>query len=137
MGEDLTRDRFLTFEDFLGYARGATVAPTTVYLYLIAAERSPDGVHRVPTDFDLRECGRHLGLFAYIGHVLRDLRHDLAAGDRGLVYLAADDMATHGVTDAALRHDADAGQASPAVRSLVRDLAPRGRKPTSRRAGSC
>ena len=125
MAEDLTRDRFQTFEAFLRYARGATVAPTTVYLYLIVSERGADGVYRVPPDFDLLECGRNLGLFAYIGHVLRDLRQDLATGTRGLIYLAADDMATHGVTEAMLRREAEAGHAGAASRALVRDLAGR------------
>lgn len=127
MREDLTRDRFQTFDAFLNYARGATVAPTTVYLYLIAADTDADGVYHVPANFDLRECGRNLGLFAYIGHVLRDLRKDLATGTRGLIYLAADDMATHGVSEAMLRQDAEAGHAGTAVTALVRDLAGRAR----------
>ena len=127
MREDLTRERFQTFDAFLHYARGATVAPTTVYLYLIVADPDADGVYRVPASFDLRECGRNLGLFAYIGHMLRDLRKDLATGTRGLIYLAADDMATHGVSEAMLRQDADAGHASTAVTALVRDLVGRAR----------
>lgn len=93
-----------------------------MYLYLIAAERGSDGVFRVPRDFDLDRCGLTLGLFAYIVHVLRDIRQDLSTGDHGLLYLAADDMAKHGVSEAMLLTDLDSGSASPPVRSLVRDL---------------
>lgn len=127
MREDLQRTRFQAYQGFLEYATGATVAPTTVYLYLLAAERGSDGVFRVPRGFDLDRCGHTLGLFAYIVHVLRDIRQDLSTGDKGLLYLAADDMARHGVSEAMLFADLASGSASPPVRSLVRDLVERAR----------
>jgi phytoene synthase len=133
MKRDLERDRFQTFEEFLRYARGATVAPTTIYLYLITAEQGTDGVFRIPADFDLQGCGYNLGLFAYVSHVLRDLRQDLVTGEKGLVYLAGDDMAAHRVTEETLLEDLGREHASPALKALVEDLA--GRADTWRRAG--
>lgn len=128
MEQDLEQGRFATYSEFVDYAGGATVAPTTIYLYLITAERR-DGEcgYHPPQDFDLIRCGRELGLFAYISHILRDLRQDLAAGDQGLSYLAADDMATHGLTEQILLSDLVSGSASLPLRGLVRDLVERAR----------
>jgi|TARA_B100000745_G_scaffold298025_2_gene245940 phytoene synthase len=126
MGEDLRRTRFETYSDFVRYAQGATVAPTTVYLYLIASERSDnDEVFRVASDFMLDSCGQKLGLFAYIVHVLRDLRRDLETGKTGLLYLAGDDMAHRGVNEQLLATDLAAGRASQPLKDLVRDLVDR------------
>jgi hypothetical protein len=77
--------------------------------------------------FDAVGCGRHLGRFAYLTHVLRDLPPDLAAGERGLLYLAADDMERFGITEKALRRDLARGRASPGVRELLAELGGRAR----------
>lgn len=123
MRRDLREPRFTRFEEFIEYSEGAAVAPTTMYLYLIAAERQSDGLaYRVSPDCDVVTLGRALGRFAYLAHVLRDLRQDLESGDRGLLYLAADDMARHGVSESRLAADVASHRASPPVRALVREL---------------
>ncbi|HUF77392.1 MAG TPA: squalene/phytoene synthase family protein [Thermoanaerobaculia bacterium] len=145
MERDLEDRRFGTYREFLAYAEGATVAPTTIYLLLLtaspdesAAERwtegraAPVGPEAAPRyepqeGFDLVGCGRHFGLFAYLTHILRDLPQDLAAGDRGLLYLAADDLEGSGVTEEMLRRDLARGAASPEVRSLLAELGVRAR----------
>lgn len=146
MLRDLEDERFATYEEFLEYAEGATVAPTTIYLVLIASEEAAAGTaagtamrkHRgrgvvgapyePPPGFDFIECGRRLGLFAYLTHILRDLPQDLAAGERGLVYLAGDDMARFGVVEETLREDLDRGEASPGLRELLEELGGRARE---------
>lgn len=129
MQQDLVRDRFVTFAEFVDYAKGATVAPTTLYLDFIVAEPNYDGsVYLPPQEFDLAGCGHNLGLFAYIAHILRDLPDDLMAGEHGLLYLAADDMAAHGVTEAILRRDLSQKTTSPPVRALARVLAGRAKR---------
>lgn len=147
MDRDLEDRRFATYREFLDYAEGATVAPTTIYLLLLTSEPADDRSERwgevraagpaaksggpvryEPREgFDVLECGRHLGLFAYLTHILRDLPQDLAAGERGLLYLAADDMARFGVTEELLRRDLDRGEASPGVRALLAELGERAR----------
>lgn len=121
MHRDIDRPRFETYDEFVRYAEGAAVAPTTIYLLLITS-RVAGASYRVPAGFDLVECGRQLGLFAYLGHVLRDLAKDLAVGDEGLLYLAADDMARAGVTEASLRRDIERRRASPELRKLVAEI---------------
>lgn len=126
MGQDLRRGRFATYGQFLEYAAGASVAPTTIYLHLISGEPCEERrIFQPPGDFDIVRCGRALGRFAYIAHILRDLREDLMTGGRGLIYLAADDMAAFGVTVESLRRDAAARIASPQLRALVRELVER------------
>jgi phytoene synthase len=125
---DLDHDRFETWRDFLTYAEGASVAPTTIYLLLLAsnAQAARDSL-AVPPGFDLRTCGRHLGRFAYLGHIVRDIAEDLRTGDRGLLYVAREDMAARGVTEDSLRADLHRGRASAATRTLVADLLGRAR----------
>jgi phytoene synthase len=126
MQQDLRRGQFATYGQYLEYAAGASVAPTTIYLYLILGEPSrEEGIYHPPQDFDIVRCGQALGRFAYLAHILRDLREDLMTGERGLLYLAADDMAVNGVTVESLRRDALAETTSPRLRALVRELVER------------
>lgn len=129
MERDLSTARFATYREFLEYAEGATVAPTTIYLFLLSASAGPEpsAGYRPPASFDLIECGRQLGLFAYLTHILRDLPKDLAAGDVGLLYLGADDLERFDVSEDDLRACLDAGAASDPVRVLLADLGKRAR----------
>jgi phytoene/squalene synthetase len=127
MMTDLTGSRFARYEDFLNYAEGASTAPTTIYLYLLAAERQPDGHYQLPPDFELIRCGRALGVFAYLGHILRDLPDDLMTGEEGLLYLAGDDLQRHRLTEEVLFANLAAGRAGNELRGLVAKLVERAR----------
>ncbi len=133
MHRDLDEHRFASYQDFLEYAEGATVAPTTIYLYLVAAHSTaPNEPYCLPENFDLIDSGRQLGLFAYLGHILRDLAADLATGREGLLYLAADDLAAFGLTEPMLFADLAERQASPQLRALVSELIGRAREALER-----
>lgn len=128
MHADVDQARFATYAEFLDYTEGASVAPTTIYLYLLAAERQGEGPYLVPSGFDLLTCGRHLGTFAYLAHILRDLAEDLEATDQGLVYLSTEDLAAYGLDEEALRQDLQKREARPKLRELVAELAGRSRE---------
>ena len=129
MHRDLEEQRFATYRDFLNYAEGAAVAPTTIYLYLVASRSPAAGEpYLLPEGFDLLGSGRQLGIFAYLGHILRDLAADLATGREGLLYLAADDLEAFGITEAMLFADLAQRQASPPLRRLVSELVERARE---------
>jgi phytoene/squalene synthetase len=118
---------FANWSDFLVYAEGATVAPTTIYLSLIAAHRNETkNIYELPTGFDLYNCGRYLGIFAYLGHIIRDLANDITQATTRLC-ISREDMVAHGVSPEILRNDALRRQASPTTRSLVEDLLRRAR----------
>ena len=123
---DLDHERFDTWREFLSYAEGASVSPTTIYLFLIASRRK--GVSAsLAAGFNVMECGRQLGVFAYLGHILRDLSEDLRTGDNGLIYVCGEDMKAYGVTEKLLFCDAEQGRSSEATRRLVAELSARAR----------
>lgn len=130
MERDLREPRFDSFGEFLDYAEGATVAPTTIYLSLLASSETAPGDERYapPEDFELIECGRRLGLFAYLVHIIRDLPKDLSAGESSLIYLAGDDMAAHAVTDETLAEASERGVAGERLRALLAELGQRARQ---------
>ena len=117
---DVRKPRFSDFDEFLEYCEGATVAPTAIYVYLLTARERPRGRYLV-TDFDFVECGRQLGRFAYVAHVLRDVRPDLGVGQMGLVYLSMADLRAHCLSESELHALAD-GCASPATRTRWSEL---------------
>jgi phytoene/squalene synthetase len=133
MARDVEQPRFRTYTDFLAYAEGATAAPTTIYLYLLTAQRRApgDGPYVTPAGFDLLRCGRALGLFAYLTHILRDLPDDVGgnrgAHGEGLLYVAEDDLASHQLTPAMLNEDRVRGCSRAALRQLVFTLIVRSR----------
>jgi phytoene synthase len=123
---DLDHSRFHTWNEFLEYAEGASVAPTTIYLHLITSQlEEPGGT--VPDGFDILGCGQHLGRFAYLGHIVRDLAEDLLLGNSGLIYVPLDEMSAFGVTEEMLFSDLRRGRASRDTRLLVSELVTRAR----------
>lgn len=127
MRSDLSDGEFVRWADFLAYAEGATVAPTTIYLWLIMARRNvTKGTYELPREFDLYACGRHLGIFAYLGHIIRDLALDVTSMTTRLC-IARKDMLTHGVSPEMLRNEALNHRASHATKRLVADLLQRAR----------
>jgi len=75
-----------------------------------------------PAGFDLVACARHLGLFAYLVHIIRDLAVDLQNPDAMLMYFTDDDMRDHGVSRSTLCADLARHRASPPTRRLVREI---------------
>ena len=126
MHRDVEQTRFETYREFLDYTEGASVAPTSIYLYLVAAaDPGGSGAYALPDGFDLIRCGRHLGVFSYLAHILRDMALDLATGERGLLYVAWEDLAHFGLDEAMLREDLARRGARGALRELAAELARR------------
>ncbi len=135
MHRDVEQPRFETFREFLDYTEGASVAPTSIYLYLVAAgEATGSGPYLLPEDFDLIRCGHHLGVFSYLAHILRDMALDLGTGEKGLLYLAREDLERFGLDEASLREDLERGRARGPLRELAAELARRARAARERGA---
>jgi phytoene/squalene synthetase len=131
MARDVEQPRFRTYSEFLAYAEGAAVAPTTIYLYLLTSRTPGDRPYLPPAGFDLLRCGRALGLFAYLAHILRDLPDDVGgnrgAHGEGLLYVAEDDLARYQLTPGMLYEDRVRGCSRAALRQLVSTLMVRSR----------
>ena len=121
-----TPELFATFADLLAYTQGASVAPTTVYLYILAADFAPGAARpdRARRDH-LAALGQALGRFAYLGHVVRDLPQDAVASERGLWYVSRADLDAFGLDEGRIRADVDVGQSSPGLTRLVAELVAR------------
>lgn len=118
---DVDHARFQDFPQFLWYAEGATVAPTVIATYLLTAERQTSGQYLVH-DFDFETCGRELGLFTYLAHILRDVSADMRVGATGLVYLSLADMQAHGLDEYEVRKLIESGKGDERWRALVRQM---------------
>lgn len=136
MAWDLRHDRFESPAEFLRYAKGATAAPTKIFVQLLASEPA-DGESGTPArylvpnlgdGFDAAACGHDLGVFAYIGHILRDVVADLEIGPRGRIYIPLSDLREAGLTEQDLLAMAAAGQGDERWRACIRALVARARE---------
>jgi phytoene/squalene synthetase len=128
MRSDIVAGEFEHWSDFLAYSEGATVAPTTIYLYLITALHNEEkNAYELPVGFDIFKCGRYLGLFAYLGHIIRDLSEDINNAVTRLC-ITREDMNVHDVSPDILKREAMRGQAGLATSGLVIDILQRARR---------
>ncbi len=128
MRSDMLGKEFTRWTDFLAYAEGATVSPTSIYLWLLAAQlNNQTGKYEIPEGAELFRCGRFLGLFAYLGHIIRDLADDVRNGNTRIC-LTREDMSFHGVGLENLKNDANNRKATPPTRSLTADMLHRARE---------
>ncbi|UUX50107.1 squalene/phytoene synthase family protein [Nisaea acidiphila] len=81
MRRDARETPMVEWEDFLAYASGATVAPATIFIYLLAADPSEEGFRwRLPSPPE--GYAEDLGIFCYLVHILRDLAKDAERSER-------------------------------------------------------
>jgi phytoene/squalene synthetase len=126
MRSDINANDFERWSDFLAYAEGATAAPTTIYLLLIASQQNKsNNSYELPTGFDFLKCGRYLGIFAYLTHIIRDLAEDIKNVKR--LCITREDMVEHRLSPEKLRIEALRNQASPETCSLVIEILQRAR----------
>lgn len=81
MRYDVREQPMPDWEDFLSYAEGATVAPATIFIYLLGAKPADRGF-----SWSLPEPPAYyaadLGIFCYLVHILRDLAKDAERSER-------------------------------------------------------
>ena len=104
------------------FAQAPTVAPVVIYLFLLTSSKNQRTGRYSVDGFDFEVCGRELGLFAYLAHILRDVARDMRVGETGLVYLSREDMQRHNLNDEALRRFIEQGAGDQRWRALVKDM---------------
>ncbi len=129
---DVEERPLASWGDFLDYAEGAAVAPAALFVFILACR--PDGT--APLSRPCSDYARHLAVFSYLVHILRDLGADARRAPQHLT-LPADLLRAHGLTRAALRRAARAGgrDAVAALAPLVAAVAARARERRARSAG--
>lgn len=78
MRHDARETELSTWDDFLAYCEGASVAPASVFIYILACRL--EGGERTTLDLPKppEEYARAMALFCYCVHILRDLGKDAA-----------------------------------------------------------
>lgn len=111
---DLGHDGFASFPEFLRYSEGAAIAPASIFVHLCGVRHSGDKFTRPA--YDIRRAARHLAVFSYLVHIMRDFEKDQKAG---LSYLADNLILSHGLTREIVKRVALTGQPTPQFRDLM------------------
>jgi phytoene/squalene synthetase len=113
---DIDHDGFPTFETFLEYAGGASVAPAAVFVHLTGLTKKKDTFN--PPPFDVKEVATPCAIFSYLVHIVRDFQKDQL---NNLNYFADDLVTRNGLTRTDLREFAEGRPVNAQFRALIRD----------------
>jgi phytoene/squalene synthetase len=111
---DINNDGFPTLEAFLNYARGASVAPASIFVHLAGLKRN-EGKYEVPL-FDVKEIATPCAMFSYLVHIIRDFQKDQLAN---LSYFADNLILKHGLTRQKLRGFAEGNPVNNDFRGMI------------------
>ena len=82
LSSDVREEAMQDWPDFEAYAEGATVAPATIFIFLLAADELPDGRLQYNNPKSPDWYARDLAIFCYLVHILRDLAKDAEGTER-------------------------------------------------------
>lgn len=102
MQQDLEQWGYASYQDFLVYAEGATVAPAAVFASLLLQRRSGALFHLAVPYETIRDAVREAAILCYEAHIVRDLKEDLSAGRN---YFPVDELQQFG-----LENEREAGE---------------------------
>ena len=108
-----------SWDDFLKYCEGATVAPASIYIYLLAATYTKERHFEYQMPHELSYYARDLAIYCYIVHIIRDLIKDAIASPRLITIpneiLFQNDLARSTLSSSLKNKD-------PAIVNLANDL---------------
>ncbi len=111
---DLHHDGFETFDEFLEYSEGASVAPASIFVHLCCLNEE-NGNYTLP-GFDVITVARPCALFSYIVHIIRDFQADQLAN---LNYFSNDLLEKHQLSSSDLKEIARNGEIPGTFRDLI------------------
>jgi phytoene/squalene synthetase len=111
---DINHDGFATLENFLDYAKGASVAPASIFVHLNGLSKT-DGTYKEPP-FDVRWAATPCAIFSYIVHIIRDFQKDQL---NNLSYFADDLITKNGMIRIDLREIAEGKPLNDNFRNLI------------------
>lgn len=113
---DIDHSGFATLDDFMQYARGASVAPASVFVHLNGL--ITNGNTYLPPAFDVKEAATPCALFSYLVHIIRDFQKDQL---NNLNYFADDIVNRNGLDAADLRQIAGGSFIPDGFRNIIRE----------------
>jgi phytoene/squalene synthetase len=111
MQRDVAERPLAMWDEFLDYTEGAAVAPAAVFVFILAAKVRRDGSSHASLTRPCADYARHLAIFSYLVHILRDLKADAERAPQHLT-LPDDLLAQAGLTKAQLQDAARQGDDS-------------------------
>ena len=111
---DINNDGFPTIEAFFEYAKGASVAPASIFVHLNSLSGG-NGKYSDPP-FDVKWAATPCAVFSYVVHIIRDFQKDQL---NNLSYFADDMINKNGLTRDALREFAEGKPVDDNFRNLI------------------
>jgi phytoene synthase len=115
MQYDINHNGFPSFQSFLDYAEGASVAPASIFVHLCCL-RKENGSFLVPP-IDIQEVARPCAIFSYLVHVIRDFQKDQK---ENLNYFALDILHRNDLTPENLKEIAKNGDIPQGFKNVIR-----------------
>jgi phytoene/squalene synthetase len=113
---DINNNGFATYNDFLKYAEGASVAPASLFVHLCCL-RKEDGEY-IPPEYDITEIARPCALFSYLVHIIRDFQKDQL---NNLNYFAIDILKKNNLPPSDLKGMANGKPVTENFRNVIKD----------------
>ncbi len=113
---DINNDGFPNIKAFLDYARGASVAPASIFVHLCGLTLK-DGHYQDPL-FNVKEAAKPCAIFSYLVHIIRDFQKDQF---NNLNYFADDLIKENGLTRQDLNNIAHGAPVPDGFRKLIRE----------------
>jgi len=113
---DIHHDGFRTLQDFMDYAKGASVAPASIFVHLCGI-REQNGKYSGP-NFDVKKVSTPCAVFSYLVHIIRDFQKDQL---NNLTYFANDLLVKNGLTRKDLKEMAQGATIKQGFRELIRE----------------
>lgn len=114
---DIYHDGFPTFQAFLDYAGGASVAPASIFVHLCGLTKEGDS-YSAPT-FDVKQAATPCAIFSYLVHIIRDFVKDHT---HNLNYFPDDLIAKHNLDHNKLLAMAQGAEITRNFRDMIREL---------------
>lgn len=113
---DINNNGFSSYNEFIEYSEGASVAPASVFIHLCCLEKKGD--EYFPPAFDVADVARPCALFSYIVHIIRDFRKDQY---ENLNYFATDMLSNNGLNADDLKKIAHGADIPESFRNMIRE----------------
>jgi len=113
---DIHHDGFLTFDEFIDYAEGASNGPASVFVHLCCLDKLQG--EYVPPKLVISDVARPCAMFSYLVHIVRDFQKDQ---NNNLNYFPLDILQKNGLKPDDLKIIANSEDIPPGFREVVRE----------------